>query len=45
MSEYEKLQNHPIQILLKGEQGSVFVINCVEDLLPLSFKPNVIKYD
>jgi cytidine deaminase len=45
MSEYEKLQNHPIEILLKGEQGSVYVINCVEDLLPLSFKPNVIKYD
>tara|TARA_B100000780_G_scaffold278862_1_gene254090 strand:- start:10 stop:498 length:489 start_codon:yes stop_codon:yes gene_type:complete len=43
MFEYERNQENGIKILLKGEVGKVFELSCVEDLLPLAFKTDVLK--
>jgi cytidine deaminase len=43
LAEYEHLQKQPIRIILSGEEGKVFVIDKVEDLLPLSFKADKLK--
>lgn len=43
MFEYEQNQKEKIKILLKGEVGKVLEMNCVEDLLPLAFKTDVLK--
>ena len=44
MIEYEQNQKSPIELLLKGNQDEIYLIKCVEDLLPLSFKPKVLKH-
>jgi cytidine deaminase len=41
--EYEHLQKKPIRIILSGEKGKVFIIDKVEDILPLSFKADKLK--
>tara|TARA_B100000963_G_scaffold30796_1_gene22844 strand:- start:98 stop:586 length:489 start_codon:yes stop_codon:yes gene_type:complete len=41
MVEYEQKQKFPIEILLKGGQGMIYVIKSAEDLLPLVFQPNL----
>jgi len=43
LAEYEHLQKKPIRIILSGEKGKVFVIEKVDDLLPLSFKADKLK--
>lgn len=35
--EYENRFNSPIEIILTGEEGEVFAINSVKDILPLNF--------
>ena len=43
LSEYEHLYKKPIKIILTGETGKVFIIDKVEDILPLSFKSGDLK--
>jgi cytidine deaminase len=43
LAEYEHLQKKPIRIILTGAKGKVFVIEKVEDILPLSFKEDKLK--
>ncbi len=43
MLEYENLQQKPIKLFLSKENGSILVIEKVEDLLPLSFSGQVLK--
>ena len=43
LAEYEHLFGKPIRIILTGETGSVYIIDKVEDLLPLSFKADNLK--
>ena len=38
MSEYERIQNSNIEMILKGEVGEVFVFDSVTELLPLAFE-------
>jgi cytidine deaminase len=42
MSEYERLQNDPMEVILKGEGESIMVFEAVADLLPLSFNTKVL---
>jgi len=35
--EYEVKQNEPIRLFLSGESGNIYVVDKVQDLLPLSF--------
>lgn len=37
ISEYEKKQNSPIAILMKGESGPIYRCSSISDLLPLGF--------
>ncbi len=41
ISEYERNQGSPIEIILKGEQ-EILIFNSINDLLPLSFETVVI---
>ena len=43
MFEYENNQNKKIKILLKGEEGNVYEIDSVSELLPLGFQTDVLK--
>ena len=43
LAEYEHKQGSPIKIILSGEKGNIFIINKVEDMLPLSFKEDKLK--
>jgi len=43
MIEYERNQNTNIEVLLKANNGKVYKINSVADLLPLSFKADGLK--
>ncbi len=43
MLEYEQNQNNNIQVLLKADQGKVYELESINDLLPLSFKTDVLK--
>jgi cytidine deaminase len=42
MSEYERIQDSAIEILLKGENERIIVFKSVKDLLPLSFQTKVL---
>lgn len=42
MSEYERVQNEEMTVILKGEGESIMVFNSVADLLPLSFNTKVL---
>ena len=42
MSEYERLQDEPMEVILKGEGESIMVFEAVADLLPLSFNTKVL---
>lgn len=42
ISEYERNQNSPIQIILKGE-NEILIFDSIKDLLPLSFETVVIN--
>lgn len=43
LSEYEHLHGKNIRIILSGHKGKILVIEKVEDLLPLSFKPDNLR--
>jgi len=43
MLEYERNQNEPIQILLKGEEGEVYELESISNLMPLAFKTDALK--
>jgi cytidine deaminase len=42
MSEYERIQSEPMEVILKGEGSSMMVFESVADLLPLSFNTKVL---
>lgn len=42
MSEYERIQNEPMEVIIKGEKDSMIVFEKVEDLLPFSFSTKVL---
>lgn len=42
MSEYERVQEEEMKVILKGEGKSIMVFNSVADLLPLSFNTKVL---
>ncbi|MCO6461465.1 MAG: cytidine deaminase [Saprospiraceae bacterium] len=37
LSELEIKQNHPIRLILMGEQGKVYIIDRIKDVLPIQF--------
>lgn len=43
MSESENRQQENIRVLLMGQNGKIFIIHSVEDLLPLMFKAEGLK--
>ena len=43
MMEYEQRQGSPIEILLQGNEGNIFVSKGVENLLPYSFQCDELK--
>jgi len=43
MTETENRQKEKIRVLLMGQNGNVFAINSVEDLLPLMFRAEGLK--
>ena len=43
MSEYEKIQGGNIEMILKGEEGEVFVFDTVTELLPLAFETEALS--
>jgi cytidine deaminase len=45
MLEFELKQEHPIQLVLQGETGSIAVIESVKSLLPLYFIEERLKKD
>jgi cytidine deaminase len=42
MSEYERIQDQDMKVILKGGGESIMVFNSVADLLPLSFNTKVL---
>jgi cytidine deaminase len=43
MAETEKNQNQKLRVILKGENGKVYIIESAKDLLPLMFKADELK--
>lgn len=43
MAEVENRQNHPMRIIMNGQQGVTQIVNGIENLLPLSFKEEKLK--
>lgn len=37
LSEYEQRGGHPITVLMAGQEGEIWQVNSVQDLLPLTF--------
>lgn len=42
MSEYERVQDENMKVILKGEGESIMIFDAVADLLPLSFNTKVL---
>ncbi len=42
MSEYERIQNEPMEVIIKGKNETMIVFEKVEDLLPFSFSTKVL---
>ena len=42
MSEYERIQDSDIEMILRGEEGEIYVFDKVTDLLPLAFQTNAL---
>lgn len=42
MSEYERVQDDNMKVILKGEGESIMIFDTVQDLLPLSFNTKVL---
>ncbi len=43
MVEYEKKYMGKIRVILKGETGNIWVVQCVNDILPFSFSSDKLK--
>ncbi len=43
MAETENRQNHPIRIIMNGQEGVTQIVDGIENLLPLSFKGEKLK--
>ena len=43
MTEYERIQEEKIEIILKAEQGDILVFTSVADLLPLAFQTSALN--
>ncbi len=43
ISEYEMLSGQPIRILLQGNSGKIWILNGIENLLPLMFHGGELK--
>ena len=43
MFEYEQNQKNKISVILKADKGKVYELESINDLLPLSFKTDVLK--
>ena len=43
MSEYERIQNENMQVILKAEAGEILVFDSVTNLLPLAFESETIN--
>lgn len=43
ITEYELRQKQPIQLILAGEKGKVFLVESIENLLPLQFRADELK--
>lgn len=43
LGEYENRSKKPMRIILGGMRGSIYIINSVKDLLPLSFEGDLLK--
>ena len=43
MVEYEKKAGQSIRIILRGQEGKIYVVNGVTDILPLSFSSDKLK--
>ncbi len=39
MAEIEFKQQQPMQVILGGQQGPIYIFSCVADFLPLGFNP------
>lgn len=45
MSEYERIQGEGIEMILRGEEGDIYVFDTVTDLLPLAFETEALSFD
>ena len=45
MIEYEKKFDQNIRIILRGQEGKIYIIDSVSDILPLSFSSDKLKGD
>jgi hypothetical protein len=43
MSEYERIQGHNMQVILKAEVGEILVFDSVTNLLPLAFESETLS--
>jgi len=43
LTEYEQRWQHPIRIILSGQEGKIFVLESAKDLMPLSFSADDMK--
>lgn len=43
LAEYEMKYGHPIRLIIQGERGPVFVIEGMDNLLPMMFKADGLK--
>ena len=43
MSEYERIQEEDMQVILKAEQGDILVFDSVTNLLPLAFQSSALN--
>ena len=43
LTEYEQRWQHPIRLILSGQEGKVFVLESAKDLMPLSFSADDMK--
>lgn len=42
-AEYESIQQQPIRLILASEKGKIFIINRIQDLIPLTFYPSFLE--
>ena len=43
LAEYESRQGNDIRIIMQGDEGSIYMVDSVKDLLPLTFSIDILK--